>query len=189
MTLTATLAKDAPDGAVPALGVTIDAFAEHPLHDYLDGVGFAAKSGEHRVVPDADGRSTIVVGLGADADRTVDDFRLVGGAIARAAKKHVAVHTDVLSQAGALDPAAVAQALAEGLGLGQYAYTVLKSDPTPSVLEVVHVVGKGGKRVQQALELGTAVADAVAVARDLVNEPGGTLTAYSDNAAVLSGHP
>jgi len=187
MTVTATLVKEAPEGAVPALGVSVDELAEHPLHDYLEGVGFEAKAGEHRVVPDADGRPTIIVGLGAHADRTVDDFRLVGGAIARAAKKHADVHTDVLSAAGPLDPAAIAQALAEGLGLGQYAYTVLKSEPTPSALERVHVVGKGGKRVQQALELGAAVADAVAVARDLVNEPGGTLTApaFAEEAVSL----
>lgn len=176
MTVTATLVKEAPEGAVAAVGITADAFDEHPLHDFLDSQGFAAKPGEHRAVPDADGATTIIVGLGADADRTVDDFRLVGGAIARAARKHAEVHTDVLGAVGELNAVAAAQALAEGIGLGQYSYTVLKSEPEPSLLETVHVVGKGGKRVQDALEVGAAIADAVAVARDLVNEPGGTLT-------------
>jgi leucyl aminopeptidase len=168
--------KEAPEGAVAAVGVTADALGSHPLHDFLEGVGFAAKPGEHRVVPDADGRPVLLVGLGADAERTVDDFRLVGAAIARGADKHAEVHTDVLGALGELNPAAAAQALAEGINLGQYSYTVLKSDPSVSKLEQVHVVGKGGKRVQQALDVGSAVADAASVARDLVNEPGGTLT-------------
>ena len=176
MTVRTTLVKEAPEDAVRATGVRIDDLANHPLQSYLDAQGFTAEVGKTHVVPDADGRPTILVGLGSDADRTVDDLRLVGGAIARAARKHPVVSTDVLSATGELDPVRAAQALAEGIGLGQYTYTVLKSDPKPSLLEEVHVVGKGGKRVQDALELGAAVADAVAVARDLVNEPGGTLT-------------
>jgi leucyl aminopeptidase len=176
MTVVTTLAKEAPEGAVRATGVSTEALPTHPLQGFLDAQGFTAEVGQTRVVPDADGRPTILVGLGADADRAVDDLRLVGGAIARAARRHPVVSTDALGAIGELNPAMAAQALAEGVGLGQYTYTVLKSDPKPSLLEELHVVGKGGKRVQDALDLGAAVADAVAVARDLVNEPGGTLT-------------
>lgn len=186
MTVVTTLVKESPEGAVPAAGVTAEAFASHVLHDFLEAQGFDAKPGDAHVVPDDHGRPMILVGLGADAERTVDDFRTVGGAIARAAKKLPVVSTDVLGAVGELSPTAVAQALAEGIGLGQYSYTVLKSEPEPSLLEEVHVVGKGGKRVQAALELGTAVADAVAVARDLVNEPGGTLTAPAFAREALS---
>ena len=66
--------------------------------------------------------------------------------------------------------------------LGAYRYTELKSDPEPSRIESLPVVGKGGKRVQAALERGRAVAEAVCLARDLVNQPGGTLTptAFAD---------
>jgi leucyl aminopeptidase len=176
MTVVTTLAKEAPEGAVLATGVSTDQLAAHPLQGFLDAQGFTAEVGQTQVVPDADGRPTILVGLGADADLTVDDLRQVGGAIARAARKHRIVATDVLGAIGELDPVRAAQALAEGVGLGQYTYTVLKSDPKPSLLEEVDVIAKGGKRVQDALVLGAAVADAVAVARDLVNEPGGTLT-------------
>jgi leucyl aminopeptidase len=176
MTVVTTLTKEAPGGAVHATGVRADDLATHPLADFLEAQGFEAEVGQTQVVPDAEGRPTILVGLGPDADRSVDDLRTVGGAIARAARKHAVVSTDVLGDIGELNPAMAAQALAEGIGLGQYTYTVLKSDPKPSLLEEVHVVGKGGKRVQDALDLGAAVADAVGVARDLVNEPGGTLT-------------
>lgn len=186
MTVAVSLVKEAPEGVVAATGISTDAFEQHPLHDFLEASGFSAKPGEHRSVPDAEGRTTILVGLGADAERTVDDLRLVGGAIARAAKQQTEVGTDVLGAVGDLNAVAAAQALAEGIGLGQYTYTVLKSDPKPSKLDRVHVVGKGGKRVQDALEAGAAIADAVAVARDLVNEPGGTLTPPAFAAEVES---
>lgn len=187
MTVLTTLVREAPEGAVRATGVRPDDLAAHALQGFLDAQGFTAEVGQTHVVPDADGRPTILVGLGSDADRTVDDLRLVGGAVARAARKQPAVTTDVLGAVGDLDPVRAAQALAEGIGLGQYTYTALKSDPKPSLLEEVHVVGKGGKRVQDALDLGAAVADAVAVARDLVNEPGGTLTppAFAKEAVSL----
>ena len=75
-----------------------------------------------------------------------------------------------------LDRPAVAQAVAEGALLGAYRYTALKSDPEPSHIESLMVVGKGGNRVQAALSRGRAVGEAVRLARDLVNQPGGTLT-------------
>ncbi len=176
MTVVTTLVKEAPEGAVPATALTVAALAEHPLRDFLAGVGFEAEAGQHATVPDAEGRPTILLGLGGD-DRSVADVRSVGGALARAATKHASVWTDALDHLGELSPTASAQALAEGIGLGTYRYTALKTDPEPSALAEVAVVGKGGKRVQAALDVGSAVAEAVCVARDLVNEPGGTLTA------------
>lgn len=176
MTVTIELVKEASTGAMAVAGVSADAFSDHPLHAVLSESGFEADVGQTQMVP-ADGGVQLVVGLGADAERTVDSFRTIGGAIARAAKKQRTVAVaDVLDAAGELNPAAVGQALAEGLVLGTYRYTVLKSDPKPSSLEAVEVAGKGGKRVQSAFDLGRAVADAVCITRDLVNEPGGTLT-------------
>ena len=181
MTVAVTLTKEAPDGAVLVTGVTSDALEDHPLQVYLAADGFTAEAGTSRQVPTPDGGVSIIVGLGPDADRTPDTFRTVGGAIARAASKHAAVVVDagVLESAGESSPVAVAQALAEGIGLGNYRYTALKSEPEPPALAEVHVVGKGGKRVQGAFDLGSAIAEAVGVTRDLVNEPGGTLTAPS----------
>ena len=73
------------------------------------------------------------------------------------------------------DLAAAAQAHAEGILLGAYGYDAFKSDPEPNSLRKLSVVGTG-RDVRDALRLGTAVAGAVCFARDLVNEPGGSLT-------------
>lgn len=177
MTVTIELVKEATEAATVVSGITTDAFDDHALHGVLSAAGFAAEAGETQFVATDDGGVGLVVGLGADDERTVDSFRSIGGAIARAAKKHDSIAVvDVLEAAGGLNPAGVGQALAEGLVLGDYRYTELKSTPEPSSLRSVEVVGKGGKRVQGAFDLGRAIAEAVCVTRDLVNEPGGSLT-------------
>lgn len=176
MTLSIELVKDPSETAMVVTGVTAEALESHPLYAVFETVGFEAKVGESQTVP-SDGGVALVVGLGSDDDRSVDSFRSVGGAIARGARKQTSISVaGVLDAVGDRNPAGVAQALAEGLVLGSYRYTALKSDPKPSQLRSVVVVGKGGKRVQTAFDLGRGVAEAVCVARDLVNEPGGTLT-------------
>src|SRR4029453_13653345 len=58
----------------------------------------------------------------------------------------------------------------------------------PNRIASLLVVGKGGKRVTAALERGRTIAEAVCLARDLVNQPGGTLTptAFAERAEQLA---
>jgi leucyl aminopeptidase len=83
---------------------------------------------------------------------------------------------------------AQAQALAEGFALGAYGFTRYRSEAKPNRLRRVTVVGGGGARVKAALDRGARVAQAVALARDLVNEPGGALTpaAFADAATAAA---
>ncbi|MDP1819342.1 MAG: leucyl aminopeptidase, partial [Acidimicrobiales bacterium] len=77
----------------------------------------------------------------------------------------------------AVEPAVAAQAVVEGLVLGGYEYTALKTNATPAQLARVVLVGAAaGKRVQTAVDRALVVTRAVGFVRDLVNEPGGTLT-------------
>lgn len=188
MTVELTLVADAPETAVMVHAIAPAAVESHALGAYLEANGFEAKAGATITVPNADGGTQILLGLGPDADRTVDTFRVAGAALARATSKHEALAVvGLLEAAGELAPAAVAQAFSEGIGLGHYRYTALKSKPEASSLASVAVVGKGGKRIQTAFDLGAAVADAVCITRDLVNEPGGTLTpeAFASEAVTL----
>ncbi|MGH2684338.1 MAG: leucyl aminopeptidase, partial [Actinomycetota bacterium] len=75
-----------------------------------------------------------------------------------------------------LDRGRAAQAIVEGAALASYRFDRYKSDPTPHNLERVVLVGTGGKKVQDGIDRASRIADAVAFARDLINEPGGTLT-------------
>ena len=69
-----------------------------------------------------------------------------------------------------------AQALVEGIAAGTYRYDRFRTTDRGDQLAEVVVVGRGGQRLQKAVERGDRVAEAVALARDLVNEPGGSLT-------------
>jgi leucyl aminopeptidase len=174
-----------PDpGAVDAVGVAVfaDRFeagdVPEPLdHAFLEGQGFGGKPGQTCVVPGRDGRVVVAVGLGDESDATVATYRRAAAALARSARRQENVATDLLEAVPErMDRPAVAQAIAEGIVLGAYRYTELKSDPEPSRIASVLVVGRGGQRVGAALERGRAIAEAVCLARDLVNQPGGTLT-------------
>ena len=182
--------------AVDAVGVGV--FADRfeagdvplPLDaGFLDRQGFAGKPGQTCVVPAGDGGVVVAVGLGVEREATVATYRRAAAALARAAQRLEHVATDLLDGVPErLDRSEVAQALAEGVVLGAYRYTELKSDPEPNRIASLLVVGKGGKRIGAALERGRAIAEAVCVARDLVNEPGGTLTptAFATRAEELA---
>ena len=170
--------------AVDAVGVGVfaDSVERGDVPDgmdapYLRAQGFEGKVGQACTVPGVDGQVLVALGLGPSAEVGVAAYRSAAAALARAAQRQTHLAIDLLdSVPEGLDRSAVAQAIAEGVLLGAYRYTALKSDPEPSHIESLTVVGKGGKRVLTALDRGRAVGEAVRVARDLVNQPGGTLT-------------
>jgi leucyl aminopeptidase len=186
----------ADPAAVDALGVGVfaDRFgagdAPAPLdRAFLEGQGFEGKPGQTCVAPGDDGRVVVAVGLGDERDATVATYRRAAAELARAAQRRQSLATGLLDTVPErLDRPAVAQAIAEGVVLGAYRYTELKTDPEPSRIASVLLVGRGGQRVGAALERGRAIAEAVCVARDLVNEPGGTLTpaAFAARAEALA---
>jgi len=77
----------------------------------------------------------------------------------------------------------LAQAAAEGAALAAYRYDRFKSPSEDPVTETVTLVVPGGGK--DGFARGVAIADAVTFARDLVNEPGGSLTPsrFADLAA------
>ncbi|MGE0730549.1 MAG: leucyl aminopeptidase [Acidimicrobiia bacterium] len=80
-----------------------------------------------------------------------------------------------------------AQALVEGLLLAAYEYGGLKSEPSKTQLADIDVVAPAdGARA--GADRGRVLAEAVAVTRNLVNEPGGSLTAprFARKAAKLA---
>jgi leucyl aminopeptidase len=173
-----------PSEAVDALvlGVFADQMDPGDLPEpldagYLDRVGFNATVGETRTMPGPGDRVVIAVGLGRRGDLSPGMYRRVGAALAQAAARHRRVATTVLAdRPDEVDAAESARALAEGVVLGGYRFTTYKSDPRPPALERLVVVDSGGRATTTELSRGQSVAEAVCIARDLVNEPGGTLT-------------
>ncbi|MCB0995687.1 MAG: leucyl aminopeptidase [Acidimicrobiales bacterium] len=180
MSLDITLARSIPARSqLHAVGVYSDDVADEPGGlDWrlLRARGFEGKLGQIELLS-GEGRTVAAVGLGARDEVASDALRRAGVTIARAASRVGAISVGLLPEVPeSVDTVAAAQALAEGLVLGAYGYHELKSDPSPSKLRSVAVVGTGGAKVKDALLLGVRIGEAVCFTRDLVNEPGGTLT-------------
>ncbi|MDE0217520.1 MAG: hypothetical protein OXN79_13240, partial [bacterium] len=162
-----------------AVGVCSGDGAERPEGldwGVLDGRGFEASVGQVEIVSGQE-RPIAVVGLGPADKMTVAAIRRAAAALARSAKRMRRIAVSVLDAVpDSIDRFDALRALAEGMTLGVYTYGDFKSEHKPNKMENVHVVGPGGRAVSEALEQGRRVGEAVCFARDLVNEPGGSLT-------------
>ncbi len=158
---------------------------------FMEEADFEAKPGQTLAVPTNGGlgaKAAVLVGLGPRDELTVDSIRNAAAAISRRATKVKSVATTLLDAAPAeLDKSAVAQAVSEGFELGGYQYLEFKSDAKPSKLERVIVVGRGGARVNAALERGRVISGAVIWARNAVNTPAAQKSpeAFAKSAQIL----
>jgi leucyl aminopeptidase len=135
------------------------------LEPYLDGVDFTGKAGQTVSVPGTGDFSRIMfVGLGEEVD--ADVLRKMAGIAGRSAMRDAAVVTTL----SAIDIDGAVDAVAYGFLLGQYRFAKYLSDPHPSKTTTLTLVGED---VTGQLEHAETVAAAVAMARDLINEPAG----------------
>jgi len=150
----------------------------------LDNAEFSGQAGQTYTWP-FNGRVGALVGVGPRAEVDADRLRGAGAAIGRRMGNHAWVGTALPDVD--LDGAICRRALVEGISLGSYKFLTYKSEGDPAKLSRVDVAGGAGATNQGALDLGRAVADAQMLARDLVNEPGGILTApeFADRAAAV----
>ena len=141
---------------------------------FLAEAGFEGKAGEVLALPAGDvaAKSVLLVGLGDQDKVTVDGIRLAAATIAGRAAKHTSFATTLLDAVpDELDRGEVVQAIAEGVILGGYQFLRYKGDAKPTKLRKVTVIRAGRENLQWALERGAIVGEAVAWARDIVNEP------------------
>jgi leucyl aminopeptidase len=142
---------------------------------FLAERGFEGKPGEALAVPA--GRGTwIALGMGKPEEVTAETLRRAAAAFVRCAWKDRNGAVTLLSAAPpGLDPSLAAQAIAEGASLAAYRFSRYKADPKPCQLESIAVVGTGDA-ARHGVDRGARVARAVALARDLVNEPARAMT-------------
>ncbi len=145
------------------------------LADYMAETGFDAKRGDALPVPTQGrlgARAALLLGIGDAATFDATALRRAGATLAKRSAKVATVATTLLDAvAPDVDRTAAAQAFAEGVCLGTYQFLRYKREQSPSRLERVVLVGRGGARVQAALDRGRRIAEAVMWARDLINEP------------------
>lgn len=147
---------------------------------FLEATGFKGDLGQVQSLPGDP--TTTLVGMGPREEVGADTFRRAAAAMVQAAWRTPAVTTTLLDAlpATGIDVNRAARAIAEGTGMAAYEFLSYKSGATPCRLESVTVVEAGGAAdqtgLQKALDDGARVAEAVCLARDVVNEPAGRLT-------------
>ncbi len=142
----------------------------------LDASGFEAKAGQSLVIPGGGAVLTILVGVGPSNGLDARSLRLAAAAATKAAQRVRSLAVDHAAATAPFDdPTSATQALTEGAALAAYRFGAHRS-AAPHALRKVTLVGNGDKREAAGVARGRAIAAAVCFARDLVNEPGGTLT-------------
>ncbi len=183
MTLRFSTARDVPaDAAVLAVPVFADgvqpAMNRAELDPaFLESRDFEGKVGQTQSLLADDGTTILAVGLGEPAEIDLDTFRKAGAAAVKGSWKSQSLAVALLDAAPPeLDRSKAAQALAEGVVLGAHQFTTYKSTSKPCALESVTVLSGNAAGTQKALDLGARIAEAVAMARDLVNQPARDMT-------------
>jgi len=120
-------------------------------------------------------RVEAIVGLGKAAKVDSAALRKAGAAIAREFKQHKRLGVEMAEGIG-VSAELARQSLVEGIALAAYSFSAYKSEPDDTKIRWVDIAGGGSAPNRSAVERGALLADAQMFARDLVNEPGGTLT-------------
>ncbi|MCL6753503.1 leucyl aminopeptidase [Nostoc sp. CCCryo 231-06] len=130
-----------------------------------------------RVNPGSPVRKLILVGLGKPDTLKLDTLRRAAAAVARVAKKQKSKILGFSFPLWNNDPAASAQAIAEGVELALYQDIRFKSEPAEekgSQIETVDLLGFGGQ--EAAITRANQIVSGVNLARELVAAPANAVT-------------
>ena len=137
--------------------------------------GFAGKPGQTLVINGpADEAIRVLVGVGPKAELSLDTLRAAAAAYVRSVPHHKAAACTLAESPTEMSSVEAVGAVVEGLALASYKYRALKTDKPPTLRKVTVIAGGAG--VKAAFTQAQALVGAVMLARDLVNEPGGSLT-------------
>jgi leucyl aminopeptidase len=125
----------------------------------------------------------LVAGLGKSGEFNVDKVRELSANVSRFLRgKRIAAYATIVHGGGigGLDPAACAQAIAEGAVLGLYRFSRHKrADDDATDIEAIRVIEHDASKVDAlnaAVERGIILGEAANFSRDLANEPSNVLT-------------
>jgi len=174
-------AKDRPvrSGELDGLGVS---------EDFLIANGFEGKIKQTLLLPQQEGLA-IALGLG-DQPITAADARATAATLWHSSKHLDSLTSSLpLSIAPDLGDETALQAVVEGLLLASYRFDELKGTPdaVPNLHRIDLLVADGVDSAA-VLKKAEAVASAIALSRDLVNRPGGSLSAtqLADEAMLVA---
>jgi leucyl aminopeptidase len=172
------VAKQVPDDVdAVVMGVASDRLDQYSFdRTTLEARSFEGKLGQSITLDSADGFTYVLTGLGPSDEIDAAALRRAAAVAARHASKRESLASLLAVDSEPAERPGMVRAVTEGMSLAGYRFDRYKSKPMPLSLERVVHVGVGGKRVEDAVALGVRVSEAIGLARDLVNTPGGELT-------------
>jgi len=181
MTISFTTTKGLPaNAAVVAYGINSDKLNSLPKGlnaTELKKLGFKGELCQIQILPSGN-KLIAAVGLGESNEINSTKLRNVAASLARATRRYSSVATDLVPRSG-LETTQAIQSVVEGMALSLYKFDY-KSSSTKSkedeALKKVMLAGSTSSAANSAISRATAVVAGVVMARDLVNEPGGSLT-------------
>ena len=140
----------------------------------LQRLSFTGAAGQTATITGESPAVTLLVGVGSSEALDQSSVRRAVATATRALSTHRSIAIDLSLLVGTSDADSIAQAAAEGSRLGAYRFDRYKSPKDATVTETIAIGGLDGGKA--GFTRGLVIADAVCFARDLVNEPGGTMT-------------
>jgi leucyl aminopeptidase len=173
--------------SLDAVGRTVAGSFGEWFETYLDRIDFTGKPGQLAVLPGGDLPFEVVVLVGLGEDPDAEAVRQAAGVGGGAVTRHETVATTLHAAA----PDGAASAAVEGFVLGQYSFDRHRSEPKPSLTTSLALIDASDDELAEA-ERGRVIAEAVVLARDLVNEspahkPPATLAALAVEAGDRAG--
>lgn len=169
-----------PLGSQGAVG-DLDARLDGLVHDYLESGDFSGRLNTTLLLR-TQGRikapRLLLVGVGKPEAFVLDHLRQAAATAATTARGLGATTMAMLPPACEATLAEVGQVLTEGGLLGLYTlkkYKTGQDDDSQDHLQTAHLLTTGGsahKSLLQGIERGSVIAEAVTMARDLINSPG-----------------
>lgn len=151
------------------------------LSDYLESGDFSASLNSTLLLRSRGALRSprlLLVGLGDPTSFSADNLRQVSAVAVTTARKLGAAKVAVLPPTCEISQSGIGEALAEGALLGLYRfkrYKTVAADDEKDELRELHILASGGpvhQALSQGRDRGKILADAVSMARDLINSPG-----------------
>jgi leucyl aminopeptidase len=167
----AALAVPVAEGAEPPADLGTDAA-------HLAVAGFTGRSGQTLVIPGADGRALVALGIGDPATVDLTRVRDLAADFARGVPQHLTLAVELPEGELPISVADFAQVVVEGVLLARWKFFVGRGGDEPTLTSLVLVVPEGSlAEAESGAARGTAIARAAAISRDLSNCPATTLSA------------
>ena len=146
---------------------------------HLKARGFDGRAGQVAPLAADDGTIVIAVGVGDPAKVDAEVLRRAAAAFVRSpagCRSKRPATTLAAAAPASMSESAAAAAVAEGAGLAAYHFATYKSSSTPNAINKLTVIGADKAAIKAGIERAASMVAAGVLARDLVNEPAGTVT-------------